>query len=79
MKYAKVEQVSREEKFKDAKEKISQLREENKKLKDELDSLWLMMDEMKKSDIKNWSHLMKDLSQSAITKSLMVTNKKADC
>lgn len=79
MKYAKVEQVSREEKFKDAKEKISQLREENKKLKDELDSLWLMMDEMKKSDIKNWSHLMKQLKEEVLAKSLMTTNNKAEC
>ena len=71
--------MSREEKFKDAKEKISQLREENKKLKDELDSLWLMMDEMKKSDIKNWSHLMKQLKEEVLAKSLMTTNNKAEC
>ena len=63
----------------ETKENLKKLKDENLKLKDELDSLWAMMDEMTAADIKNWSHLMKDLSQSAITKSLMDTNKKADC
>ena len=61
------------------KKKLTNLKEENKKLKDELDSLWAMMDEMTKSDIKNWSHLTKELNQNIMAKALMITNKKADC
>ena len=79
MKYAKVAQVSKEDKIKNTKDKIRQLKEENEKLKDELDSLWLMMDEMQKADIKNWTHLMKQLKKDVLAKSLMVTKNKAEC
>ena len=79
MKSAKVVQVSKKDKFEDTKEKIKQLKEENIKLKDELDSLWLMMDEMQKADIKNWTHLMKQLEKDMLTKSLMTTKNKAEC
>ncbi len=79
MKSAKVVQVSKKDKFQDTKEKIKQLKEENIKLKDELDSLWLMMDEMQKADIKNWTHLMKQLKKDVLAKSLMVTKNKAEC
>tara|TARA_R100000008_G_C3474249_1_gene110557 strand:+ start:95 stop:310 length:216 start_codon:yes stop_codon:yes gene_type:complete len=71
--------VSKKDKFQDTKEKIKQLKEENIKLKDELDSLWLMMDEMQKADIKNWTHLMKQLKKDVLAKSLMVTKNKAEC
>ena len=63
----------------DTKEKIEVLKESNVKLKDELDSLWSLMDELKEADIKNYSHLIKQLQQEYIEKSLMTTNKKADC
>jgi|TARA_R110002020_G_scaffold23716_3_gene78813 hypothetical protein len=79
MKYAKVEQVSKKDKIEDTKELIEKLEKENNKLKDELDSLWLMMDEMQKADIKNWSHLMEELKKDVLTKSLMTTKKKAEC
>ena len=79
MKSAKVVQVSKKDKFQDTKEKIKQLKEENIKLKDELDSLWLMMDEMQKADIKNWTHLMKQLEKDMLAKSLMTTKNKAEC
>jgi Asp-tRNA(Asn)/Glu-tRNA(Gln) amidotransferase C subunit len=79
MKYAKVDQVSKKDKIEDTKVLIKKLEEENNKLKDELDSLWLMMDEMQKADIKNWTHLMEDLRKDVLTKSLMTTKKKADC
>ena len=58
---------------------IEKLNEENNKLKDELDSLWLMMDEMQKADIKNWTHLMEELRKDVLTKSLMTTKEKAEC
>ena len=83
MKYVKVEQMSKskdlKEKFQDTKEKIKILEKENNKLKDELDSLWLMMDELHKADIRNWTHLMKQLKNDVLTKSLMVTRNKAEC
>ena len=63
----------------DLKDQIKLLKKENDKLKDELDSLWLMMDEMQKSDIKNWTHLMKQLKKEILTRSLMVTKNKAEC
>ena len=58
---------------------IEKAKEENAKLKDEVDSLWAMMDEMTKSDIQNWSHLMEELKADVVTRALMVTKKKADC
>ena len=58
---------------------IDKAKEENAKLKDEVDSLWAMMDEMTKADIENWAHLVKELEQDVITRTLMITKKKADC
>jgi len=58
--------------------KIKKLEKENKKLTDEVESLWAMMDEMTKSDIENWKHLVKDLEKDVLTRALMVTKKKAD-
>ena len=67
-------------------EEIEFLVEENKKLirenaslQDEVDSLWALMDELTKSDIENFSHLLKELEADIITKTLMVTRKKAEC
>ena len=54
------------------------LNEANDKLQDEVDSLWAMMDEMTKSDIENWSHLLDQLEASTAERALMVTKKKAD-
>ena len=59
-------------------EELERLKEENKKLTDEVESLWAMMDEMTKSDIENWKHLVKDLEKDVITRALMITKKKAD-
>ena len=52
--------------------------EQNNKLQDEVDSLWMMMDEMTKSDIENWSHLLDQLEKDTIVKALMVSKKKAE-
>ena len=49
----------------------------NKKLQDEVNSLWAMMDEIDKSDIKNFTEIFKDLEKDMIVRSLMITKKKA--
>jgi cell division protein FtsB len=59
-------------------EELEKLKAENRKLVDEVESLWAMMDEMTKSDIENWKHLVDDLEKDVLTRALMVTNKKAD-
>lgn len=79
-------------KNKDLQEEINKLRQEikkaeaqrdkfeetNKSLQDEVDSLWAMMDEMTKSDIENWSHILDQLKSDTITKALMVSKNKAE-
>ena len=50
----------------------------NEKLQDEVDSLWAMMDEMTKADVKNWTNILDKLEKDTVVKALMVTNKKAD-
>ena len=62
-------------KTKAERKKINQL---NKKLQDEVDSLWAMMDEMTKSDIENWSHIMEQLQKDTVVKALMVSKNKAE-
>ena len=58
---------------------LKKVKEENEKLQDEVDSLWAMMDEITKSDIENWSHLVEGLKSDVIEKTLMITKKVADC
>jgi archaellum component FlaC len=58
---------------------IKRAKQENALLKDEVDSLWAMMDEMTKSDIENWSHIMEEIKADVITRALMVSKKKVDC
>ena len=58
---------------------ISELKEKNKKLQDEVDSLWAMMDEITKSDIENFSHILEELKADVVSRALMVTKKVADC
>tara|TARA_R110002020_G_scaffold461481_1_gene680421 strand:+ start:269 stop:496 length:228 start_codon:yes stop_codon:yes gene_type:complete len=60
-------------------ELIEKAKKENAELKDEVDSLWAMMDEITKSDIENFSHILEELKADVITKALMVTKKVADC
>ncbi len=64
--------------LKELEEELEKLKAENRKLVDEVESLWAMMDEMTKSDIENWKHLVDDLEKDVLTRALMVTNKKAD-
>jgi len=65
--------------IKKTEEDLEEVQKNNIKLRDELESLWSMMDELKKADIKNWGHLVKQLQDEMVTKSLMTTTKKADC
>ena len=51
----------------------------NVRLQDEVNSLWMMMDEMTKTDMENWSGIMEELKVDVATRALMVTKKKADC
>ena len=62
-----------------AEEALKKVKEENASLQDEVDSLWSMMDEITKSDIENWSHLVDELKTDVVEKSLMITKKVADC
>jgi predicted nuclease with TOPRIM domain len=58
--------------------KIKKLEEEKEKLIDEVESLWMMMDEITSTDIKSWSHLMGSLETDVLTRALIITKKKAD-
>ena len=64
--------------LKKAENKNNELSKANDKLQDEVDSLWVMMDEMTKSDIENWTHLLDQLEADTAERALMVTKKKAD-
>ena len=64
---------------KDDKDKtIKELVEKNRQLQDDVDSLWMMLDEMTKSDIENWSSILDELNANVAERILMVTKKKAD-
>mgnify|MGYP001390366735 FL=1 len=66
--------------MKDQKDKlIEKLREENQQLRDEVESLWFMLDEMTKTDVENWSSIFEKLDMDVASRALMVTKKKADC
>jgi Asp-tRNA(Asn)/Glu-tRNA(Gln) amidotransferase C subunit len=65
-------------KIKKLKQQLQKTEKEKEKLQDEVDSLWAMMDEMTKSDIENWSHLLDQLEADTAVRALMVTKKKAD-
>tara|TARA_R110000751_G_scaffold54251_1_gene116770 strand:+ start:5346 stop:5573 length:228 start_codon:yes stop_codon:yes gene_type:complete len=68
-----------EEKITRLEDVIKKTKKENAELKDEVDSLWAMMDEITKSDIENFSHILDEIRADVITKVLMVTKKKAEC
>jgi|TARA_R100000458_G_C8111908_1_gene134352 hypothetical protein len=67
----------KDEKTKD--QLINELQRENQQLKDEVDSLWMMLDEMTKTDIENWSSILEELQLDVASRALMVTKKKVDC
>ena len=61
------------------KQVINDLKKENQRLKDEVNSLWMMLDEMTKSDIENWSSILDELQLDVASRALMISKKKADC
>jgi flagellar motor switch protein FliG len=67
----------KDEKTKD--QLINKLQRENQQLKDEIDSLWMMLDEMTKTDIESWSSILEELQLDVASRALMVTKKKVDC
>jgi len=66
------------EQIKITKQNKLKLDETNAKLQDEVNSLWAMMDEMKKTDIQNWSNVLTKLDQDTVVKALMITKNKAE-
>ena len=83
MKYVRADRMRAVDKLEEEIENLERLiekaREENKQLKDEVDSLWFMVDEIAKSDVENFSHLIKELKDDVISRVLMTTKKKVDC
>ena len=65
--------------MKKTEEDLKKVVSENAKLKDEVDSLWGLLDEINESDIENYSHLLEKIEKDAILNKLMTTTKKADC
>ena len=64
--------------LKKLKQQLEKTEKEKEKLQDEVDSLWAMMDEMTKSDIQNWTHILDKLEKDTVVKALMVTKNKAE-
>ena len=57
---------------------INDLKEKIKGLEDENESLWAMLDEVTKSGMDNWMHLVDNLKMDVISRALMITKKKED-
>mgnify|MGYP003154352816 CR=1 FL=1 len=55
----------------DLKNKIVALEDENK-------LLWNMLDEMRESDIKNYSEMLEEITKDALTAQLMVSTTKGE-
>tara|TARA_R110000824_G_scaffold27426_14_gene93285 strand:- start:9382 stop:9588 length:207 start_codon:yes stop_codon:yes gene_type:complete len=58
---------------------IKELRNKNRELQDEVDSLWTMLGEIKESEIKNWTDIISQMKIKVGTRALMTSKKKADC
>jgi len=52
-------------------DKVKELQEQNRSLKDEKESLWMMLDEISESDIENWTYLLDQLEEKAVKKTLI--------
>ena len=72
------ERIDVKQELKKAKTIISELKDRNIALKDEVESLWDILDEMKETDVKNWTHLLKKIRVDALASSLMMSKNKAD-
>ncbi len=64
--------------FKKKNKRIEELEVENARLQDELESLWLILDEMAASDIANYSQLLEDIVKQRQQDALMATSVKAE-
>ena len=64
--------------FKKKSKRIEELEVENARLKDELESLWFILDEMAAADIANYSQLLDDIVKQRQQDALMATSVKAD-
>ena len=60
-------------------ELIKELRDQNRQLTDEVESLRTMLDEIKESEIKNWGEILSQIKVKVATRALMTAKKKADC
>tara|TARA_B100000029_G_C17194884_1_gene822096 strand:+ start:527 stop:730 length:204 start_codon:yes stop_codon:yes gene_type:complete len=65
--------------IKDYKKENQRLRDENRRLRDECASLWQMLDEIKKADIEEHTHLLEELELETKLQALMSTTKKGIC
>jgi len=84
MKFAKEKKMDEllkelKEQINKAEKELKKITKENIKLKDEVGSLWDLLDELEESDVKNWTHLLDKIEKDAILKNLMTTTKKVDC
>tara|TARA_Y100000310_G_scaffold343351_1_gene450569 strand:+ start:2035 stop:2289 length:255 start_codon:yes stop_codon:yes gene_type:complete len=84
MKYVKEEMMNKlledlKKQINKAKEDLDIAEKENAKLKDEVDSVWGILDEFAKSEVDNYSHLLKKMEEDVIVKELMEKGKKIDC
>ena len=55
------------------------LYDENLRLKDEVTSLWAMLDEITESDKAAWLKILEELDSDTLAKGMMISKKKVDC
>jgi len=60
-------------------DKNDNLVRENKRLQDECESLWNMLEEIKKADVEEHTHLLDELELEMKLQALMSTTKKGIC
>jgi predicted nuclease with TOPRIM domain len=64
--------------IKKAEKERDRFEESNKNLQDEVDSLWTMLDEINKTDIQNWTHILDKLKTDTAAKALMMSKDKVE-
>tara|TARA_B100000287_G_scaffold301433_1_gene284520 strand:+ start:519 stop:734 length:216 start_codon:yes stop_codon:yes gene_type:complete len=67
--------MTKDEEIKKLKKKIEELEKKNDTLQDELDSVWLMLDEITKADQEEVLKAIDKLGKDVVSKALMVTKK----
>ncbi len=66
------------EQLQETREHEQKLEEKNIKLQDEIDSLWAQLDEIKKSDIENWSDIIEQIKEETLIQTLMESKNKIE-